>query len=86
VAEHFKIETFKGFNGTVRFRVTAKTGYLGPSSDLKIAGDLTPEAALELAEAIKAVASDVAARNAKRAAEDDRRKARMAKLPSISWR
>ena len=87
MTSRFKLESFKGFDRSVRVRVTAKAAEWGgtaTSAEVKITGYLTPEAALEFAEALKAVATDVAARNAKKATAEERRRARLAKLPKIN--
>ena len=88
MGEAFSLEAYKGFDGTVGIRVLVKSSGWGsgPSATMKVLGNLTPEVALAFAKNLESIAGEVAQRNAKKDAEDQRRQERLAKLPRISLR
>lgn len=71
---------------SVGVKVEANAWGYGINGTLSFSGSFTPEQAREFAANLTAKADAVAARNTKREAEDQRRRERLAKLPSISWR
>lgn len=71
----------------VGVRVIAKpSGWNGPSADIRVTGNLSPEAAIAFADELRTTAERVQARTAKREAQEQRRAAWRAKQPTIGFR
>jgi hypothetical protein len=85
-ARPFRLEIAYFFD-RVGVRVHARCdGWQSAQASIKITGDLDPDEAIAFADALRVKAEEIKAKNAKREAADQRRKARMANLPSVSWR
>jgi hypothetical protein len=86
MSERFRLEIAYSLD-RVGVRVIAKpSGWTGPRADIRITGNLSPDAAIAFAEELRAKAEQVKARNAKKDAAERRRDERMSKLPTIGWR
>lgn len=85
MSERFRLEIAYSHDN-VGVRVFAKpSGWQGPSANIQVTGDLSPDDAIAFADKLRAKAEEIKAKIAKKQAAEERRRAWRAKQPLIGF-